>query len=45
MYIVDDLILIGSSKKLIEGCKEELEGELEMKDIALMHYFLVLEVW
>jgi hypothetical protein len=42
---VDDLILTGSSKKLIEWCKAELAREFDMKDIGLMHYFLGLEVW
>jgi hypothetical protein len=42
---VDDLILTGSSEKLIAGCKAELACEFEMKDIGLMHYFLGLEVW
>jgi hypothetical protein len=41
---VDDLFLIGN-EKLIDGCKRELASEFEMKDLALMHYFLGLEVW
>ena len=41
---VDDLILIGD-KKLIQACKEKLSREFEMKDMGLMHYFLVFEVW
>jgi hypothetical protein len=36
---VDDLILTGSSEKLIAWCKVELAREFDMKDIGLMHYF------
>jgi hypothetical protein len=42
---LDDLILIGSSEKLIAWCKIELARVSDMKDIDLMHYFLGLEVW
>ena len=41
---VDDLILIGD-EKLVKSCKEDLEIEIEMKDLGLMHYFLGMEVW
>jgi hypothetical protein len=41
---VDDLFLIGP-EKLIADCKRDLAAEFEMKDLALMHYFLGLEVW
>ena len=41
---VDDLFITGV-ERLIEGCKKDLASEFEMKDIALMHYFLGLEVW
>jgi hypothetical protein len=41
---VDDLFLTGY-EKLIVGCKRELTLEFEMNDLALMHYFLGLEVW
>ena len=43
MY-VDDLFLIGSFR-LIKDYKENLAAEFGMKDLALMHYFLGLEVW
>ena len=41
---VDDLILTGN-EKLIGWCKKKLAFEFEMKDLGLIHYFLVLEVW
>jgi hypothetical protein len=41
---VDDLFLTGD-EELIAWCKGELTSEFEMKDLGLMHYFLVLEVW
>ena len=41
---VDDLFLTGADP-LIHQCKRELAAEFEMKDLGLMHYFLVLEVW
>ena len=41
---VDDLFIIGA-ERLMQGCKQDLASEFEMKDIALMHYFLGLEVW
>jgi hypothetical protein len=43
MYF-NDLFLTGA-EKLIAGCKENLAGEFEMKEIGLMHYFLGLDVW
>jgi hypothetical protein len=41
---VDDLFITGV-ERLIDGCKQSLASEFEMKDIGLMHYFLGLEVW
>jgi hypothetical protein len=41
---VDDMIITGSSKKLISWCKK-LERKYDMKDIELMHYFLGLVIW
>jgi hypothetical protein len=41
---VDDLFLTGA-ETLITGCKWELDEEFEMKDLALMHYVLGLEIW
>ena len=32
-------------EQLIEQCKRELTSEFQMKDLGLMHYFLLLEVW
>jgi len=40
---VDDLFLTGA-EKLIAGCKADMVVDLKMKDIGMMHYFLVLEV-
>ena len=41
---VDDLFLTGADP-LIHQCKRELAAEFEMKNLGLMHYFLLLEVW
>jgi hypothetical protein len=41
---VDDMFLI-VVEKLIDECKKTLDSEFEMKDLAIMHYFLGLEVW
>jgi hypothetical protein len=41
---LDDLILTGD-EQLIHSCKEDLAKEFEMKDMGLLHYFLVLEIW
>ena len=41
---VDDLFITGA-ERLIQGCKQDVALEFEMKDIGLMHYFLGLEVW
>ena len=40
---VEDLFLIGADPP-IHQCKRELVSEFEMKDLALMHYFLDMEV-
>ena len=44
LLYVDDLFLTGE-EKLISDCKKKLVAEFEMKDLGMMHYFLVLEVW
>ena len=41
---VDDLFLT-SDDPLIHQCKRKLASEFEMKGLALMHYFVGLEVW
>ena len=41
MLYVDDLFITGV-ERLIQGCKQDLAYEFEMKDIGLMHYFSVL---
>ena len=38
---VDDLFITGA-ERLIQGCKQDLASEFEIKDIGLMHYFLGL---
>jgi hypothetical protein len=43
LYVLD-LFLTGD-EGIIAWCKRELASEFEMKDLGLMHYFLVLEVW
>lgn len=42
---VEDLVLMGSSKKLIPWCKKKLASEFDLKEIDYMHCFLGLEVW
>jgi hypothetical protein len=44
VLFVDDLFLTGSEKLTVD-CKRDPASEYEMKDLGLMHYFLVLEVW
>ena len=41
---VDELFIIGK-KRLIVVCNLYLASKYEMKDIGLMHNFLVLEFW
>jgi hypothetical protein len=41
---VDDLFITGA-KRLIDGCKQSLALEFEIKDIGLMRIFLGLEIW
>ena len=42
LLYVDDLFLIGNDKR-ISKWKEKLTPEFEMKDLDMMHYFLVLK--
>ena len=44
LLYVDDLFLTGNKKQIMES-KKKLTEEFEMKNLGLMHYFLVLEVW
>jgi hypothetical protein len=44
LLYVGDLFLIGEESLIIQ-CKKELASEFDMKDLALMHYYLGLEVW
>jgi hypothetical protein len=44
VLFVDDLF-ITRAETLITNCKENLASKFKMIDIALMHYFLGLEVW
>jgi hypothetical protein len=41
---VDDLFLTGS-ESLIAECNHALTSKFDMKDLAMMHYFLGIEVW
>ena len=41
---VDDLIFMGSNKKMNEEFKTHMMDEFDMKDLGLMSYFLGLEV-
>ena len=41
---VDDLIVIGSSRDEIVHVKKVLRGELDMKDLGELKYFLGIEV-
>jgi hypothetical protein len=41
---IDDLFLT-SIKSLFVECNYALASEFEMKDLGMMHYLLVLEVW
>ena len=44
LLYVDDIFLIGNEKKMTY-CKKNIDEELEMKYLGLMHYFLGMEVW
>ena len=41
---VDDLILIGNDKALINKFKEAMKSEFEMTDLGLLKYFLGIDV-
>lgn len=43
MY-VDDLLILGSSKKLIDSFKADMKNSFEMNDLGLLTYFQGLEV-
>ena len=42
---VDDLIITGNAKNLIDEIKEQLSQVFDMKDLGELHYCLGLEVW
>ena len=44
LLYVDDLFITGE-EHLIAACKRDLALEFEMIDLALMHYYLGMEVW
>ena len=44
LLYVDDLLLAGK-EELIKYARRRLVVEFEMKDLGMMHYFLVIEVW
>jgi hypothetical protein len=41
---IDDLFLMGEDQ-LFDECKREFASDFDMKDLGLMNYFLVFEVW
>ena len=41
---VDDIFLTGEEILIVE-CKRELTLDFEMKDLGLVNYFLVLDIW
>jgi len=41
---VDDLLITGSSEKLIEEFKQDMMQAFEMSDLGLMTYFLGLDI-
>ncbi|KAH9309431.1 hypothetical protein KI387_037342, partial [Taxus chinensis] len=42
---VDDLVITGSSVKMIDATKKDFNRSFDMTDLGLMHYCLGLEVW
>ena len=44
LLYVDDLFLTGDEELIIDT-RRRLATEFEMKDLGMMHYFLVMEVW
>ena len=44
LFYVDDMFMIGDDN-LIEETKKRVDVDFEMKDLGMMHYFLVIEVW
>ena len=44
LLYVDDLFVTGMDG-LIFYTKRKLAGEIKMKDLGMMHYFLGMEVW
>ena len=44
LLYVDDLFVTGTDGLIID-MKRNLVVEFEMKDLGMMHYFLIMEVW
>ena len=44
MLLLNDLFLIGK-EELIRYARRRLTAEFEIKELHMMHYFLVMEVW
>jgi hypothetical protein len=44
LVYVDDIIVVSSDQKAIEGLLRELGKEFALKDLGNLHYFLGIEV-
>ena len=44
LLYVDDLSLI-VNEELIKDARRRLATEFELKELGMMHYFLIMEVW
>ena len=44
LLYVDDLFLAGK-EELIKDARRRLDIEFNMKDLCMLHYFLIMEVW
>jgi hypothetical protein len=42
---VDDLIITSNQLVLIQNMKSDLQKQLEMTDLDILHYFLGLQIW
>lgn len=44
IYVVDDIIIMESSAKMVEEFRCTMKNSFEMSDLGIMTYFLGLEV-